>query len=352
MRRNNYQCLRTCNILFLYFIVVAISFSHCAEGRKSVVRKLITNKVPITHQKSLFLMTAAKLNLVKYLNNDSPSDPTNSGSYGVSSPFTLPPYDSLPPVSLPENSPPFCVNPPNTPIGSTPTSPSPPFYFPPAPPAGGGGGGGENPSPIGEVPSPLGLTPPQILPSPNEPILSPPYVEPSPIGGDVPSPVSLTPPQILPSPNEPILSPPYVEPSPPGFATPNPNPPSTTVPSPFGFSPGPPVFLPPIVYPPPIGRPPRNTAPSVALWCVAKPSVPDPIIQEAMNYACGSGADCDSIQPSGSCFQPDSLIAHASYAFNSYWQRSKAAGGTCDFGGTGMLITVDPSYDGCHFVYF
>ncbi|XP_062088062.1 leucine-rich repeat extensin-like protein 5 [Humulus lupulus] len=346
MRPNNYQCLRACNILFLYLIVVAIiSFSHC-EARKSV-RKLI-NKAPSTHQKSLFLMTAAKLNLVKYLNYDSPSDPTNSGSYGVSSPFTLPPYDSLPPVSLPENSPPYCVNPPNTPqtpsttlptpIGSTPTSPYPPFYLPPAipiqnPPPG------ENPSPIGVIPSPIGQMP------------SPTGQMPSPIG-EVPSPLGFslnpTPPQILPSPSEPILSPPYFEPSPPGFT---PNPPST-VPSPYGFHPGPPVFLPPIVYPPPIGRPPRNSAPSIALWCVAKPSVPDPIIQEAMNYACGSGADCDSIQPSGSCFEPDSLIAHASYAFNSYWQRTKVAGGTCDFGGTGMLITVDPSYDGCHFVYF
>ncbi|KAL6198797.1 hypothetical protein ACLB2K_028586 [Fragaria x ananassa] len=71
-----------------------------------------------------------------------------------------------------------------------------------------------------------------------------------------------------------------------------------------------------------------------------------------MNYACGSGADCDAIQPNGSCFQPDSLFAHASFAFNSYWQRTKVAGGTCDFGGTAILVTVDPSYDGCRFDYY
>jgi DNA-directed RNA polymerase II subunit RPB1 len=62
-----------------------------------------------------------------------------------------------------------------------------------------------------------------------------------------------------------------------------------------------------------------------------------------MDYACGSGADCDSIQPSGPCFRPDTMIAHASYAFNSYWQRAKSNGATCDFGGTAMLITKDPS---------
>ena len=86
-----------------------------------------------------------------------------------------------------------------------------------------------------------------------------------------------------------------------------------------------------------------NVGPSVGLWCVAKPSVPDSIMQEAMNYACWSGADCSSIQPNGPCFKPNTLFAHASYAFNSYWQRTKVVGGTCEFGGTAMLVTVDPS---------
>ncbi|KAL8237765.1 hypothetical protein R6Q59_018846 [Mikania micrantha] len=138
-------------------------------------------------------------------------------------------------------------------------------------------------------------------------------------------------------------SPPYIyEPSPPMFS----------YPSPTGFIPAPPLFEPPVVYPPPNGPPPPHTEAESALWCVAKPSVPDPIIQEAMNYACGSGADCESLQPNGDCFQPDTLFAHASYAFNSYWQRTKVAGGTCEFGGSAMLVTVDPSYDGCHYLYF
>lgn len=290
-------------------------------------------------------MTAAKLNLVKYLNYDSAADSTNSGSYGVSSPFTLPPYDSLAPNPLPENAPPYCIYPPNTPqtpstaipnpIGNTPTSPFPPLYIPPALPI-------ENPppGPTGEIPSPTGTTFPSpsgtTFPSPTGEVPSPTGFSPNPT---VPSPPEIVPSPTILSPSEPILSPPYnYEPSPPGFA---PNPPYSSVPSPFGFHPSPPVFLPPIVYPPPIGRPHR--APNIAIWCVAKPSVPDPIIQEAMNYACGSGADCDSIQPSGSCFEPDSLLAHASYAFNSYWQRTKVAGGSCEFGGTAMLVTVDPS---------
>lgn len=122
------------------------------------------------------------------------------------------------------------------------------------------------------------------------------------------------------------------------------NPPPVVVPGPPFYVPGPPLFLPPVVYPPPRAPPPPGAGGTLpGLWCVAKPTVPDPIIQEAMDYACNSGADCDSIQPDGLCFQPDTLLAHASYAFNSYWQRTKVAGGTCDFGGTAMLITVDPS---------
>lgn len=71
--------------------------------------------------------------------------------------------------------------------------------------------------------------------------------------------------------------------------------------------------------------------------------MPDAIIKQAMDYACGSGADCKEIQPNGPCYEPNTMLAHASFAFNSYWQNRKASGGTCDFGGTAMLVTVDPS---------
>ncbi|MBA0828326.1 hypothetical protein Goarm_013009, partial [Gossypium armourianum] len=168
--------------------------------------------------------------------------------------------------------------------------------------------------------------PPGIVPNPPSIFPSPPQAIPTPTG-------------YIPSPSGPVLSPPYYELSPPTVVVS----PPYNVPSPFGFNPSPPEFLPPIVYPPPTVLPPPNRAPTTALWCVAKPSVPGPIMQEAMNYACASGADCDSIQPSGPCFQPDTIFAHASYAFNSYWQKTKIAGGTCEFGGTAMLVTVDPS---------
>ncbi|XWS13450.1 hypothetical protein CRYUN_Cryun36dG0038200 [Craigia yunnanensis] len=323
---------RICMFL-LYSTMAATLFIHC-DARKSM--GLVKDP---EHARSSVIKHTKKLQLMSKLMSlviEQPTDTSNTQPYGVSSPFSLLPFDSLPPV----NSPPYCVYPPNTPetpvtviptpIGTTPSLPSPFYNFPPVLPS-------QSPPPNsgGTVPNPPEFpNSPEIVPSPPSIFPGPPQAIP-------------TPTIYIPSPSGPILSPPFYEPSPPAIVVS----PPFYVPSPFGFNPSPPVFLPPIVYPPPTVPPPPHVAPSMALWCVAKPSVPDPIIQEAMNYACGSGADCDSIQPSGSCFQPDTLFAHASYAFNSYWQRTKVAGGTCEFGGTAILVTVDPSYDGCHFEY-
>ncbi|KAF3782954.1 PLASMODESMATA CALLOSE-BINDING PROTEIN 3 [Nymphaea thermarum] len=156
-----------------------------------------------------------------------------------------------------------------------------------------------------------------------------------------PPPPFYFPPVVIPS-NPPPTT---VGTSPPGTI---PNPPGTDLNPPIIICPpNPPVFLPPVIYPAPSVPPPPP--PPAVLWCVAKPAVPDPIIQEAVDYACGSGADCVSIQDGGPCFSPNTLLNHASFAFNSYWQRSRVAGGTCDFGGVAILINEDPSYDGCKF---
>ncbi|GFY83145.1 hypothetical protein Acr_02g0013850 [Actinidia rufa] len=67
-------------------------------------------------------------------------------------------------------------------------------------------------------------------------------------------------------------------------------------------------------------------------------------LQEAMDYACcEGGADCEVIRPQGNCYSPDIFVAHASYAFNSYWQKNKRVGGTCSFGGTAIFINAEPS---------
>ncbi|CAJ1929317.1 unnamed protein product [Sphenostylis stenocarpa] len=99
------------------------------------------------------------------------------------------------------------------------------------------------------------------------------------------------------------------------------------------------------------GSPYPQIFPVQKVWCVAKPSVPEETLQQAMDYACGEGgADCMEITPQGNCYYPDTVVAHASYAFNSYWQKHKRNGGTCSFGGTAMLINADPSFLHCRFI--
>ena len=78
-------------------------------------------------------------------------------------------------------------------------------------------------------------------------------------------------------------------------------------------------------------------------WCVASPSASATALQVALDYACGQGgADCSPIQQGGSCFSPDTVRDHASYAFNSYYQKNPVQT-SCDFAGTAVLTSTNPS---------
>ncbi|CAL5096425.1 unnamed protein product [Urochloa decumbens] len=99
---------------------------------------------------------------------------------------------------------------------------------------------------------------------------------------------------------------------------------------------------------------PATQAPSLAgggggSWCVASPSASSTSLQVALDYACGQGgADCSPIQQGGSCFNPDTVRDHASYAFNSYYQKNPVQT-SCDFGGTAVLTSTNPSTSTCQF---
>ncbi|CAI9757182.1 unnamed protein product [Fraxinus pennsylvanica] len=127
--------------------------------------------------------------------------------------------------------------------------------------------------------------------------------------------------------------------------TANPNTPITTSPvlNPTVFGPNSPSVINPAnpIMPP--------TTPAGGSWCVASQSVSQTALQVALDYACGySGADCSAIQPGGGCYNPITVRDHASYAFNSYYQKNPIPT-SCNFGGTAVTTSTDPSYDTCQY---
>ncbi|KAG8089342.1 hypothetical protein GUJ93_ZPchr0011g27493 [Zizania palustris] len=150
---------------------------------------------------------------------------------------------------------------------------------------------------------------------------------------------------------------PSTSPAPETYPLPTPSTSAPTAPvtnpvtSPLTFPPSAPLTNPttnPVAPPAPTITPPA--APVVSgqqVWCVAKAGIMETALQNALDYACGiGGADCSAIQPSGNCYFPNTLDAHASYAFNSYYQRSPAPS-SCDFGGVAVLVSVNPSSGSC-----
>ncbi|KAG5560656.1 hypothetical protein RHGRI_003851 [Rhododendron griersonianum] len=86
---------------------------------------------------------------------------------------------------------------------------------------------------------------------------------------------------------------------------------------------------------------------AAATWCVARSDASQAALQTALDYACDAGADCSPVRPSGPCHLPNTVQSHASYAFNSYYQRKGSAPDSCDFGGTATASKTDPSYGSC-----
>ncbi|XP_062194224.1 probable glucan endo-1,3-beta-glucosidase A6 [Phragmites australis] len=102
----------------------------------------------------------------------------------------------------------------------------------------------------------------------------------------------------------------------------------------------------------PLPTPENNTPYKSPIWCVlsaaASKKLNETAVGSALSYACGQGnGTCDAIQPGGKCFLPNTTAAHASYAFNSYWQQLRKTGATCYFNNLAEQTVKDPSHGSC-----
>ncbi|CAM8926631.1 unnamed protein product [Rhodiola kirilowii] len=99
--------------------------------------------------------------------------------------------------------------------------------------------------------------------------------------------------------------------------------------------------------PPSTPKTPVTLAPSTSAWCVPKAGVSDAQLQANLDYVCSHGFDCGPIQPGGACFEPNTMMAHATYAMNLLYQTAGRNPWNCDFSQTATLTSNNPSYNGC-----
>ncbi|GAB4828737.1 hypothetical protein Ancab_018405 [Ancistrocladus abbreviatus] len=85
-------------------------------------------------------------------------------------------------------------------------------------------------------------------------------------------------------------------------------------------------------------------------YCVAKDGADPKMLQAALDWACGPGkVDCSPLMQGQPCYEPDTVAAHATYAFDTYYHQMVMAPGTCYFNGVATVSTTDPSHGSCVF---
>ncbi|KAL2924579.1 Glucan endo-1 3-beta-glucosidase 2 [Bienertia sinuspersici] len=83
-------------------------------------------------------------------------------------------------------------------------------------------------------------------------------------------------------------------------------------------------------------------------YCSARNGADKKMLQAALDWACGPGkVDCSPLLQGEPCYEPDDVFAHATYAFNTYYQQTGKTPESCDFNGVAEITTTDPSHGKC-----
>ncbi|MCL7028426.1 hypothetical protein MKW94_016540 [Papaver nudicaule] len=83
-------------------------------------------------------------------------------------------------------------------------------------------------------------------------------------------------------------------------------------------------------------------------YCVARDGADQKMLQAALDWACGQGkVDCSALVQGQPCYEPDTVAAHATYAFDAYYHANGMGPGTCSFNGVASITTTNPSHGTC-----
>ncbi|KAG2326372.1 hypothetical protein Bca4012_035337 [Brassica carinata] len=82
-------------------------------------------------------------------------------------------------------------------------------------------------------------------------------------------------------------------------------------------------------------------------WCVARQEATDAQLGADIDWVCSQGIDCKPISPSGTCFDNNNLRTRASFIMNVYYQSKGRSDDACSFGGSGIVVSTDPSTSTC-----
>ncbi|XP_074306889.1 putative glucan endo-1,3-beta-glucosidase A6 [Silene latifolia] len=101
----------------------------------------------------------------------------------------------------------------------------------------------------------------------------------------------------------------------------------------------------------PLPKPNNNETYKGELWCVVHNAANVTQLGPTLSGLCSRfNGTCEAvIVPGKDCYEPVSMISHASYIFSAYWAKYRNKGTACFFNGLATLTTNDPSHGTCKF---